>query len=115
MPVAIGQQVNNMDRPTEHKRTNAGKWFRAPEQQRFLVKILSFDYTIEYKPWATDKIADTLSRKEESRFTGDTPPITCQDAHNTINFYSYTQQITSFLDQCKEEMQTKLKLQHLLQ
>lgn len=33
------------------------------EQQRFYVKLLRFDYIIKYKPEASHKVADPLSKK----------------------------------------------------
>lgn len=35
---------------------------QTPEQQTYLSKLLSFDYTIKYKPGATNIVADAFSR-----------------------------------------------------
>lgn len=38
---------------------------QTPEQQQFLVKLLGFDYTIEYKSGITNKVAHALSIQDE--------------------------------------------------
>lgn len=35
---------------------------QTPEQQRYLAKLLGYDYTIQYKPNATNVVVDALSR-----------------------------------------------------
>lgn len=35
---------------------------QTPEQQRYLAKLLGYDYTIQYKPDLTNMVADVLSR-----------------------------------------------------
>ena len=35
---------------------------QTPEQQCYLAKLLGYDYTIQYKPGATNVVADALSR-----------------------------------------------------
>lgn len=39
---------------------------QTPEQQYYLSKLLRYDYIISYKPGNTNKVADTLSRRDSS-------------------------------------------------
>lgn len=46
------------------------------EQQRFLVKLLGYDYSVEYKLGSSNKVANVLSRKslgDHDQITAITP------------------------------------------
>jgi len=38
---------------------------QTPEQHRYLVRLLGFDYTIQYRSGQTNTVADALSRVNE--------------------------------------------------
>lgn len=63
---------------TDHKTINEyllGQWITTPAQQKWLLKLIDYDYSIHYKV-GKNCILDTLSRRKElSALTGVPHPI----------------------------------------
>lgn len=87
---------------------------QTPDQQRFLAKLLGYDFTIEYKSGKENVVADALSRAfEESKPENNTK----EPAQETEQIYQLlliiTSPISQIMQQAREETQLKPSLQQL--
>ncbi|XP_022869439.1 uncharacterized protein LOC111388860 [Olea europaea var. sylvestris] len=60
---------------TNHKsiRESMSQMIQTPEQHRFLVKLIGFNFEIVYNPGANNCVADALSRKDKENVTSKVP------------------------------------------
>ncbi|GKA11101.1 ty3-gypsy retrotransposon protein, partial [Tanacetum coccineum] len=74
---------------------------QTPLQQKYVRKLMGFDFSIEYKPGATNKAADALSRMFE------------EDQQLTASFMALSQPIFGFLGDLRGENEALAELRDL--
>ncbi|GJZ85087.1 retrotransposon-related protein [Tanacetum coccineum] len=72
-----------------------------PLQQKYMRKLMGFDFSIEYKPGTTNRAADALSRMFE------------KDEQLTASFMALSQPILGFMDDLRGENETLAELRDL--
>lgn len=76
---------------------------QTPIQQQYICKLMGFNFDIEYKPGATNIVADALSR------------MYSEDDLETTTFMSLSRLISGLLESIKEEHQTLEEVSALIQ
>ena len=79
---------------------------QTPEQLRFLVKLLGFDFCIEYNPGRSNMVVDALSRQMDTDNAGTV---------STLLMHSLSLPTTSFLEEIKTETLLDPELKRLIQ
>ncbi|GKB65613.1 ty3-gypsy retrotransposon protein [Tanacetum coccineum] len=74
---------------------------QTPLQQKYVRKLMGFDFSIEYKPGTTNRAADALSRMFE------------EDKQLAASFMALSQPILGFMDDLRGENETLAELQDL--